>query len=175
MKKILFISLLSSFTLLGCFAPSMLQQNGNTYTYTHKLVGDNVNGNTFNDGKLAIEFTFSQKELDFEMKNLTSDPIKIIWDEVSFVQYGEGKRIFHKGVKYTERNNPQVPTIIPSGTTYSDLICPTDNVYFSQGYYVNALANEPSQWITHDLWITSDRGKLDVEQHLMQLKGWKYS
>lgn len=174
MKKILFIALVSSVTLLGCFAPMMIQK-GNTYSYTHKLVGENTdNSSVFNDGNIKVAFSFPSKELDFEIENLSANPVKIIWDEASFVQFGEGKKVFHKGVKYTDRNMSQVPTVIPSKTTYSDLVCPTDNVYWSEGYY-SQYVSRPGSWETHDLWIKQDYNKLETEEMVMKLKGWKYS
>ena len=174
MKKFLFVAILSSFTLVGCFAP-MAMQKGNSYSYTHKLVGENTdNSSVFNDGNIKVVFSFPSKEIDFELANLTDNPVKIIWDEASLVQFGEGKKVFHKGVKYTDRNMSQVATVVPSKTTWSDLVCPTDNVYFSEGYY-SQYYSRPSSWETHDLWATNDFNKPDIEAGVMKLKGWKYS
>ncbi len=180
MKKLLLLVVLISMTLIGCFSPAQIQQSlfntyGYVYEYQHKLIGKNTIGNEYKDDNISVEFDFGKTELDFVVKNLTSNPIKIIWDEVSFIQYGEGKRIMHKGVKYTERSNPQVPTIIPMGTSYSDMIVPIDNVSFDNGYYVNEFAHKDASWETRSLWIPNDFNKVSVREHLMQLKGWKYS
>jgi hypothetical protein len=174
MKKILLLSVLTAITLVSCVAPSMLSRYGYAYEYKHRLIGDKTIGDTYKDENIEISFAFPKTELDFDLKNLTQNPIKIIWDEVSFVQYGEGKRIFHKGVKYTERSNPQVPSIVPVGTSYSDLITPIDNVSFDEGYYVNAFANQPARWVTSDLWFPNDFNKPETQSHLIGLKGWKY-
>ena len=175
MKKILSLSIVTAITLVSCVAPSMLSRYGYAYEYKHRLVGDKTTGDTYKDENIEISFAYPKTELDFELTNLTQNPIKIIWDEVSFIQYGEGKRIFHKGVKYTERSNPQVPTIVPVGTSYSDLVTPIDNVSFDQGYYVNAFANKPAEWVTSDLWFPNDFNKPEVSSRIMQLKGLKYS
>ena len=174
MKKILLLSIVTAITLVSCVAPSMLSRYGYAYEYKHRLVGDKTIGDTYKDENIEISFAYPKTELDFELTNLTQNPIKIIWDEVSFIQYGEGRRIFHKGVKYTERSNPQVPTIVPVGTKYTDLICPIDNVSFDQGYYVNEFAHKSAEWVTKDLWFPNDFNKPDVSSHIMQLKGWKY-
>jgi hypothetical protein len=41
----------------------------------------------------------------------------------------------HTGVKYNERNNSQPATTIPKGASLSDLLLPTENVYFTSGQY----------------------------------------
>ena len=40
MKKILGVFVLTAITLVGCI--SIAQLRGNTYSYSHKLVGDNI-------------------------------------------------------------------------------------------------------------------------------------
>ena len=45
------------------------------------------------------------------------------------------KRVMHSGVKYIDRNNPQPPTTVVRGATISDLVFPTDNVYWVSGRY----------------------------------------
>jgi hypothetical protein len=180
MKKILVLAILFSITLIGCFSPAQIQQSlfntyGYVYEYQHKLTGQNTTGNVYTDENIKIEFGFGKTELDFELKNLTNNPIKVIWDEVSFIQFEEGKRIFHKGVKYIDRSNPQVPTIIPVGTTLSDLICPIDNVSYDAGYYYSSLAQKSAEWVTSSLWFSNDYNKLSIREGAMKLKGEKYS
>ena len=97
--------------------------------------------------------------------------MKIIWDETSFIPYGEGKKVMHKGVKYADRDAAQVPTSIPSKTSWSDLVVPTDNVYYKQGYYSQYVSN-PGGWETHDLWLTADYNKPETVSGLRQ-KGSK--
>ena len=171
MKKILGVFLLSTVTLVGCI--SLAQLRGNTYTYSHKLSGDNITDNLYEDNDLKITFIVGTKEIDFEIYNKTDKSVKIIWDETSFIPYGEGKKVMHKGVKYIDRNAAQVPTTIPSKTTWSDMVVPTDNVYYKQGYY-SQYASNPGGWETHDLWLTADFNKPETEAIVMKLKGWKY-
>jgi len=175
MKKILYVLLLS-ITLVGCY--SLAQLRGNTYSYSHKLIGESndlvkITDNTYEDNDIKIGFSFGLKELDFELYNKTESPIKVIWDEASFIPFGEGKKVMHKGVKYIDRNNAQVPTTIPSKTSLSDLICPTDNVYYRQGYYGTSFSS-PGGWETYDLWLSADMNKPDNEAMIMKLKGLKY-
>ena len=171
MKKILGLFVLLSISLVGCI--SIAQLKGNTYSYSHKLTGENITDKTYEDNDLKITFTVGTKEIDFEIYNKTDKSVKIIWDETSFIPYGEGKKVMHKGVKYTDRDAAQVPTSIPSKTSWSDIIVPTDNVYFRQGYYSQYLSN-PGGWETNDLWISADFNKPETEAVVMKLKGWKY-
>ena len=122
---------------------------------------------------MKITFSVGTKEIDFEIYNKTDKSIKIIWDETSFIPYGEGKKVMHKGVKYVDRNAAQVPTAIPSKTTWSDMVVPTDNVYYKQGYYSQYVSN-PGGWETTDLWLTADFNKPETEAVVMKLKGLKY-
>lgn len=171
MKKIFFLTVILSITLVGCI--SIAQLRGNTYSYSHKLVGDNITGNVYEDNDLKITFSVGTKEIDFEVYNKTDKSVKIIWDETSFIPYGEGKKVMHKGVKYVDRNAAQVPTAIPSKTTWSDIVVPTDNIYYKQGYYSQYVSN-PGGWETTDLWISADFNKPETEAVVMKLKGLKY-
>jgi len=171
MKKILGVFVLVAITLTGCI--SIAQLRGNTYSYSHKLTGDNITDNLYEDNDLKISFSVGTKEIDFEIYNKTDKSIKIIWDETSFIPYGEGKKGMHKGVKYVDRNAAQVPTTIPSKTSWSDMVVPTDNVYYKQGYYSQYVSN-PGGWETTDLWLTADFNKPETEAVVMKLKGLKY-
>jgi len=171
MKKILGVFVLVAITLPGCI--SIAQLRGNTYSYSHKLTGDNITDNLYEDNDLKISFSVGTKEIDLEIYNKTDKSIKIIWDETSFIPYGEGKKVMHKGVKYVDRNAAQVPTTIPSKTSWSDMVVPTDNVYYKQGYYSQYVSN-PGGWETTDLWLTADFNKPETEAVVMKLKGLKY-
>jgi hypothetical protein len=171
MKKILGVFVFVAIALIGCI--SIAQLRGNTYSYSHKLTGDNITDNLYEDNDLKISFSVGTKEIDFEIYNKTDKSIKIIWDETSFIPYGEGKKVMHKGVKYVDRNAAQVPTTIPSKTSWSDMVVPTDNVYYKQGYYSQYVSN-PGGWETTDLWLTADFNKPETEAVVMKLKGLKY-
>lgn len=178
MKKSLIFLLLVSFFLGGCFAPSQLQQqmqNANKYNYSHKLVGEDITeSNTFNDGKIKVVFSVGIKQIEFSMFNLTTNPIKIIWDETALILFAESKRVFHKGVNYAERNNSQPPTLIAPKSVVDDLVAPSEYAYFRKGYYVNAFANQPSGWESYPLFYSSDMGDDQTRNIILALKGHRY-
>lgn len=41
----------------------------------------------------------------------------------------------HSGVKYIDRNNSQPASVIPKSASLSDIVIPTDNVYYVSGQY----------------------------------------
>jgi hypothetical protein len=90
----------------------------------------------FEDDLVKIAWLATSSSLSFVMENKTDHSIKIIWDEAAFVDdKGVSQRIMHSGVKYTDRNASQPPTIIVRKGRIEDIIVPTNNVYFDEGYY----------------------------------------
>jgi hypothetical protein len=144
---------------------------GTKYNYSFKLLGENAKTDkTFDDGKIQAFFTVGDKQLDFTLKNLTADPMKINWDEASLIIYGESKRVMHKGVKYIDRNSPQAPTVIPSNSSINDLVLPTDNVYYKEGSHSTYYSSAGS-WKINDLLLSRDRNKEETKQLIMNSKG----
>ncbi len=91
---------------------------------------------SYEDGIIKIVWLPLSTQFSFSLTNKSDHSIRIIWDEVAYVnENGLSQRVFHSGVKYTDRNNSQPPTIIVKGASIDDLIMPTDNVYFVSGQY----------------------------------------
>lgn len=86
----------------------------------------------YSDGLINIEWYVDTGGLSFEVTNKTKNSIKIIWDEAAYIDYnGKSCKVMHTGIKFTDRNLPQPPTVIPRGSTVSDIIIPNENVYYS--------------------------------------------
>ncbi|MDP3469813.1 MAG: hypothetical protein Q8S11_15840 [Daejeonella sp.] len=106
-------------------------------------VGSNVasgsiseNGIGYQDSLIAIDWNLGSSEYNFVLQNKSQQTIKIIWDETAYIgPDGETGKVFHQGVKYIDRNNSQVPTSIIKGSKLSDLIAPTDLVYYNDSRY----------------------------------------
>ena len=76
------------------------------------------------------------KQFNFSLTNKSGHTLKINWDDVSYVDTdGKVGRVMHSGVKYVDRNNSQPATTVPKGATISDILLPTDNVYYVSGQY----------------------------------------
>jgi len=91
---------------------------------------------SFEDDGIKILFSISKREIAFILQNKTNNPIRIDWNQISYVDYlGKSHRIMHSGVKYIDRDNSQAPTIVPPTARIEDIVFPTDYIYYSSGKY----------------------------------------
>ncbi len=97
-------------------------------------IDDNdINKYRYEDDFISITWHVSTTKFNFALLNKSNHTLKINWNDISYVDT-EGKvgRVMHAGVKYVEKNNSQPPTSIPKGATISDILLPTENVYYAQ-------------------------------------------
>ncbi|NTU41579.1 MAG: hypothetical protein HGA78_00700 [Nitrospirales bacterium] len=100
----------------------------------------------FEDEMVQILWTPSSSGISFYLTNKTAHSIKIIWDEASFIdEKSLGHRVMHSGVKYIDRNNPQPPTVVVRKGSVTDIIVPTDKVYWREGYFGKYISS-PGGW-----------------------------
>jgi hypothetical protein len=64
----------------------------------------------------------------------------------------------HSGVKYIDRNNSYPPSTILPNTRLDDLVVPTDNVYYSKGYFGQYFSS-PGSWQTSNLLLPISKKK----------------
>lgn len=84
------------------------------------------------DNVIDILILPSFKNFSFELKNVSANSIKIIWDEAAFVDAsGSTSKIMHVGTKYSERNSSQPATTVIKNAKIEDVATPTDRVYYS--------------------------------------------
>jgi hypothetical protein len=85
----------------------------------------------YEDDYINIVWFVDSKQFNFELTNKSGHTLKINWDDISYVDCnGMTGRVMHAGVKYTDRNNSQPSSTIPKGASLSDLLLPTNNVYY---------------------------------------------
>lgn len=90
----------------------------------------------YEDDYIEVVWYVSAKKFNFDLKNKSGHTIKINWDDISYVDVtGKAGRVMHAGVKYAEKNSSQPATTIPKNATISDVLIPTDNVYYISGAY----------------------------------------
>lgn len=151
MVKIKHFSLLLffSFTFLSCISYSGLYSVGlqsverpedASQRYGESTIVDFEEGGTtkyrYEDDLIEIVWLPLSTQFAFSLKNKGDNSIKIVWDEAVYVnENGSSSRVMHAGVKYTDRNNSQPPTIVVKNSTIEDMIVPTDNVYYISGQY----------------------------------------
>ena len=110
------------------------QQFGETKVVTFNEEG--VSKYRYEDDYINIVWYVGLKQFNFTLNNKSGHSLKINWDDISFVDTkGQVGRVMHSGVKYTERNNSQPATTVPKGASISDILLPTENVYFVSGQY----------------------------------------
>ncbi len=143
MKKNLLLSLLFINTIF-CYAQVKDKREG---SYSLQLISvetpkgitpgklDSLTS-TYEDSILKITWQYAVTQIGFDLTNKTNETLKLIWDDAAFISTkNESGRVFHKGIKYTDRENPQSPTSIYKSTTLSDLVAPTSYVYYVSGQY----------------------------------------
>ncbi len=110
------------------------QQFGETKVVTFDEEG--ISKYRYEDDFIDIVWYVSSKQFNFTLKNKSGHTLKINWDDVSYVDTkGQVGRVMHAGVKYSERNSSQPSTTIPKGASITDILLPTDNVYYVSGQY----------------------------------------
>ena len=90
----------------------------------------------YEDDFIKVFWYVSSKQFNFELTNKSGYTIKLPWDDMAYVdENGNSKRVMHSGVKYIDRNNSQPASTLPKNASHSDVLLPTDNVYFVSGSY----------------------------------------
>ena len=90
----------------------------------------------YEDDYINISWFVGSKQFYFTLKNKSDYSLKIPWDDIVYVdQDGATQRIMHSGVKYTDRNSSQPASVVPKNASITDILLPTDNVYFVSGQY----------------------------------------
>ena len=143
MKKNLTLILFLTF-ISFCFAQKVDKREGR---YSIQLVSvdapkDILHGvvdsttSTYEDSIIKINWQYAVSQIDFKLTNKTDQTLKLIWDDAAYISAeNETERVFHKGIKYIDRENPQPPTSIYKKTSISDLVAPTSYSYYVSGQY----------------------------------------
>lgn len=105
------------------------------------------------DDIIDINIRTANTEFAFNIKNVSDGTIKVIWDNAVFVDVdGTTQRIMHKGTKYSERNNSQVPTSIIKGTSIDDIACPVEKVYYDEDWKVHPLYGDKYMGMDYSIY-----------------------
>lgn len=94
---------------------------------------DKISKFLYVDNVLSIIIFASSSQFNFELKNISDNSLKVIWDEAAIVGIdGSTSKVMHKGTKYSARNESQPSSTIIKGSTLDDLAAPTDLVRYSE-------------------------------------------
>lgn len=105
-------------------------------TYGEKKVVNVTNNMSYSDEYIVIAWNIDLKTLGFSLKNVSNHPIKIYWDDITYVNTdGNAYRVTHNGVRYIESDKSQASILIPSGASISDHLLPTEKISYVSGNY----------------------------------------
>jgi hypothetical protein len=104
------------------------------YGETTKIDTENdIDKFMYEDNVISLVIFAKPSQFNFELKNISDNSLKIIWDEAVVVDFdGNTSKVMHSGTKYSARNESQTPTVIIKGAKIDDLAAPTDKVYYSE-------------------------------------------
>jgi hypothetical protein len=131
-KKILFtfIIVLLVYTLTGC----------NGYEVRTDLIEPEYcpeinTGIKYEDKFLSITFypIGNIRSVELELTNKTNKTMEIIWNEMVIVDsYNIARSIFHKEIKYIDKEKPIKNTILPPNSQKSTIIVPVDSIQWGK-------------------------------------------
>lgn len=100
------------------------------------IMDNNISSSAnYKDELLSVSWSIDRNKVNFSVKNNASGSIKIPWDDMAFVGInGESHRIIHKGIKYSEKEKEQAPSIIARNAELHDLIIPADKIYYQKSW-----------------------------------------
>jgi hypothetical protein len=131
MRKKLFIL---SIMFLFLFGASLIQaKKGKKIAVVLDSVEGGIEG-------LLVDWNPLPEYFKFKLQNNTGKKISIIWDECLFVnEFDESSGIMHLGVKYIDKEKSMPETIVPNGTSKSDMVYPRDYAFYGH----------PKKWTMH--------------------------
>lgn len=89
---------------------------------------------SYTDNILSIVMVDKIDRIAFNLENKSGNSLKIEWDEASFIGLDNtASRVFHSGVKYSDKGLSMPASVIPNGATLDDVILPTNLTSYSGG------------------------------------------
>jgi hypothetical protein len=119
---------------------------------------------SYEDESVSIKFSLAPDGISCNLRNKTSDPVTINWNNVSWVDYsGEAHKLIHSGVRLVDKEAPQPPTVIPPLARIAEAMFPADHV-----------KSTSSGWSKESLWpdLVDTSGE---QSHLKKLEGAMFS
>ena len=93
------------------------------------------------DAVLKVSFALpGNRHLAFNLRNKTEQPIKLDWNQVSYVDPdGKSHKVVHEGVRFIERDRAQPSATIPPGAFLEDFVYPSDAVTMVGGQWMTPM------------------------------------
>ncbi len=103
-------------------------------TRNESVMDNNISSDMiYKDELFDIVWVINRNKINFTLKNNASSSIKVLWDDMAFVGItGESHRLIHKGIKYSEKEKEQAPSIVARNTELHDILIPADNLHYKK-------------------------------------------
>jgi len=96
---------------------------------TISATGEEGYTHLFEDDLTKVLWLPDPEEFRFLLENKTDDSIRIIWNEAAYVnEKGESFRVIHAGIKYIDRDRPQLPSVVQAKEMIKDFVYPADYI-----------------------------------------------
>ena len=129
------------------------------YGKTTSITDKDITKYSYVDNFIDITIFANTSQFVFDIKNVSSNTIKIVWNEAVFVDVdGSTSKIMHSGVKYSEREGDQPASTIIKNAKLEDIATPTSNVYYSES---------SKKWTSHSLYRNAVQTKKGQTIRLM--------
>ncbi len=143
------------------------EDSGERYSEVKTIQDASVEKYSFSDDIISIIIFGDNEQFNYELKNMSSTSIKVIWNEAAFVGLdGKTSKIMHVGTKFSERESDQPATTIIKGAKIDDVATPTANVYYDEGYTIG-YHTYGNGWKKHSMLPLTYKGKEAGEIRLM--------
>lgn len=116
------------------------------------------NSKTFSDENITGDFLCSNRFISFKIKNKTENTIKLLWDEVVYIDDNKStKKILHKGINISDREKQMPASIIIKDGILDDFLFRADN--YSWDSYRNNWVDFGSMLYNEDVESKEDELK----------------
>lgn len=162
---ILMLSCLFYWGLPACITSQKMMDNinGHYYKYTFAVREATTRKKTtnFENKYLHVHFDPAYNRVNFDLKNLSNQPVEIIWSETVIQTSEDSSHIVHSGVPISQPASEMPPTVVSSGQTIQDFLLPVDLIHQKEG--VNTIediypAQDDSLSVKND-WIMQQIGE----------------
>lgn len=138
-KNIFLYLILFILGLQSCTTTSFIGEYIYNLKKVNKTVNDDdinvdksyINNMSFSDSIINIVWSIDKTSLKFNLLNKTNNILTIDWNNAVYIDaLGETNKVIHGGIKYIDRNGYMTPSIIYKNAWLTDIIIPTNNIYY---------------------------------------------
>ena len=127
---------------------------------------EKLNSLFYKDSIMEIDFDILSDQIGFRLRNETSKPIKVVWDDATLGIFNVSHKVMHSGIKYIDRNGSMAASTVLPGTILDDMMIPTDRVHYRQATVIGSSVIG-GDWYTSPIYIgkirlPKDQKKIDA-------------